>query len=290
VMVSAPGYEAGAWHWSVEQMSQGVETARAGNSLSETVSVTLLRPTRNNGRGEQAAEQIIPFATPPGTIRHRLVWWDDTTYANRLTTVATINQVGYLESSFEFRTNISTRLEVKRRVNLGVWDSAGEVTRGRQLGSSTGFGWTLPASGNDIIFRQRACQIQYDYRLEEYVIEQYQDNGDTWVWVRIGTENKFYARQLNANATAAGYIETYSDAPLAAWTGNRIGPHAHQTKLTAEMDEFERGFSATVLFMPLNLSVRHTTEIESVWRVINTGGTRSYERGVGANRAWVWRP
>ncbi|MBS3986162.1 MAG: hypothetical protein KGZ66_11250 [Selenomonadales bacterium] len=121
VMVSAPGFEVGAWHWSVEQMHQSGKTAREGNEPTEAVTVTLRRPMRTSSTEEQVTQEIAPLATPPGTIRHRLVWWDDTTYANRLTTVATINQVGYLESSFAFRTNISTRLEVKRRVNLGVF-------------------------------------------------------------------------------------------------------------------------------------------------------------------------
>lgn len=291
VMVSAPGYAAGSWHWSVEQLDKNV-SKMGGMALPQSISVTL----GDSSMSQPLTQQIItPMYTPPGTIRHRLVWWDDTTYANRLTTVAIINQVGYLESSFGFRVNISTKLEVKRKVDLGIWESAGEVTRGRQLGSSTAFTWTLPASRDDSIFRQRICQTQYDYRLEEYAIEQYQDNGDTWVWVRIGTEYKYYARQLNPNATADGYIEAYWAAPSATWTGNRLQPEAGQSKSTSAMDEIEKGFSATVVFMQLNLSVKHTTEVESVWEVRNTDdpyriNAKSYERGNGENKAWVWRP
>ena len=298
VMVSAPGYEVGAWHWSVQQTGSSIKTTSDADAstLPTEISVSLRMPANSGNAEGLGGQNAKPTSTAPGTIRHRLAWWDDTTYANRLTTVAIINQVGYLESSFAFRFNISTRLEVKRKVNFGVWESAGEVTRGRQLGSSVGFTWTLPASRDDTTFRQRVCQTQYDYRLEEYAVEQYQDNGDTWVWVRIGTEYKFYARQLNPNATADGYIKAFLAAPDASWTGNRIQPAASQSKSTSQMDELEKGFSATVVFMPLDLFVRHTTATESVWEVRNTDdpyriGARSYERGVQtADKTWVWRP
>jgi len=147
----------------------------------------------------------------PGEIRHRLVWWDYDTYKNQPTTVAIINQVDYIESSFAFKTKVETNVDVAAKGVSGGWTASVSIKVSKLVGNE--LKWSLAATNDDSKYWREICKTQYDYRLEEYAVEQYQDNGDTWEWVRIDTQYKFYAHGLNANPTPYGELECTSTPP-----------------------------------------------------------------------------
>jgi hypothetical protein len=47
---------------------------------------------------------------------------------------------------------------------------------------------SIPETGNDNKYWIQTCKTQFDYCLEEYAIEEYQDTGGIWEWVQIDTQ------------------------------------------------------------------------------------------------------
>ena len=57
-------------------------------------------------------------------------------------------------------------------------------------------------------------------------------------------------------------------------------------------DEIAISFSGTVLYVPIQIGIKHVTIATSEWEVINTapsGGT-AYSIGIGDGKIWYWRP
>lgn len=282
VLVSAPGHEAASWHWS-EGLEGRVDSSQGENTARTPVLVALEKSKQDLHSGVELSRS--------GMIRHNLVWWDYNTHANINTTVAHINQVGWMETSFTFTQRVDTRIGVAVKGELGPWAASGSIRVDNTITSQ--IGWTLPATQNDGMYWQRRCDTQFDYRLEEYAIEEYQDNGDTQQWVRIGTQYKFYAHRLNPNATPAGATYQIGNPQyVASWTGNSFTPQGFVSKTTAQTDEVGLALQRQVLFAEVSVGLTHTSGTTSHWYAKNTApiGGRSYELGVGFNRVWFFRP
>jgi hypothetical protein len=286
VMVTALGYETKSWHWSMDRETDSATGLSMSGPASEEVIVRL------EGRHTTSAEGLVQPMDYPGEIRHRLVWWDYDTYRNQPTTVAIINQVGYMESSFTFKTKVETNVDVAVKGVSGGWTPSGSIKVSKLVGNE--LKWSLAATKDDSKYWRETCKTQYDYRLEEYAVEQYQDNGDTWEWVRIDTQYKFYAHDLNANATPYGEFECTSTPPSGTtWTGNIIGPLGEKVKTSSEMDEIGVAFRGTVIFAEVTLGLKHVSATTSEWRAKNTATQldgKSYELGNGTYKSWVFRP
>lgn len=195
VMISAPGYDITSWHWYEDSVE---DTGRLMKAESKGITVALKELDVSQLEGSEAVTSTQGGITPlqyVGEIRHRLEWWDYNTYTNKPTTVAYINQVGWLDSKFTFKTKVETVHDVGVTSGFGGWTISGtnKVTKGIE----TSLTWRIepPEEPDNTIFRQEKCVTGYDYRLEQYAVEQFQDDGDIQQWVRIGTSYKFLDRK-----------------------------------------------------------------------------------------------
>jgi len=284
VLASAAGHDVASWHWSEDPKPGTSLIQREGNRQTQVI-VAL-----NNKKGK-ADRSFMVGQSRSGMIRHSLVWWDYSTHTNVNTTVGHINQVGWMETSFTFTQRVDTRIGVAVKGELGPWTPSGSIRVNNAITSQ--IGWSLPATQNDGVYWQRRCDTQFDYRLEQYAIEEYQDNGDIQQWVRIGTQYKFYAQRLAPNATPAGSTYQIGNPQFdASWTGNYFTPQGFASKMTAQADEVGLALQRQVLFAQVSIGLTHTSGTTSHWYARNTApiGGRKYELGVGFNKVWFFRP
>lgn len=288
VLVSAPGHSVASWHWS-ERRTDTDAAHTAGTPVPRYIEVSL--PLSVAAESHLTGSSIKPLSHV-GAIRHRLEWWDYNSYRNINTTVAWINQVGWMESRFAFETRVDTVMDVAVMA-ASTWTTSGSNSVTRSVANT--ISWHLAATQNENVYWQQRCMTQFDYRLELYVIEQFQDDGDVQQWVRIGTQYKFYAHSLNVNATPSGsqyQIQIGDPAQMVSWTGNSITPGGGRAKVLQEVDQVDRALEFTVLFATVRLGLRHVTSATSIWTATNTAptGGRTYILGVGFNRVWFFKP
>ena len=168
-MVTALGYETKSWHWSMDRETDSATGLSMSGPASEEVIVRL------EGRHTTSAEGLVQPMDYPGEIRHRLVWWDYDTYRNQPTTVAIINQVGYMESSFTFKTKVETNVDVAVKGVSGGWTPSGSIKVSKLVGNE--LKWSLAATKDDSKYWRETCKTQYDYRRSRAIPRQWRHMG-----------------------------------------------------------------------------------------------------------------
>lgn len=276
--VYAPGYDGMVVDWSVnrrheEKAINGVVRTTELSVPNSSIKVSL------NGSGVTTEASI-------GETRERLVYSDYVSHANKLTTVANLHQVGAMKSEFQYYNAVRNYMSVStKRESQGGFSITGSVETGKT--STATVSWSLPATTSDTQYRTRVCQTYFDYRVEEFYIEEWRDRGDGKLdWVKIDSYMKVYCNGVSNNPTPAGPPIQTTSAPPSDGTWFDYAPHGGSDWTKSVTQNIEGAASFNVFGMPVKVNVGHNATTSERWRFENTSSSKYYQ---GRYVAGEWR-
>ncbi len=287
VSVHADGYESFVLDWTFDRkqtISHGTEKLVLLDISPPDRQSVHIALDRQLSAPNSSADDVPEAVQPLGEIRERLVY--SSVQADQLTDVANLHQVGSMQAKFRYGNTVTNWHGV------GVkWESQDSfsVNTTIKVGKTTtsSLFWELPATTSDTAYKTRVCSTYFDYKVEEYYVEEFKDRGDGMLdWVKIDSYMKAYCIGLSPNATSAGTKILTASAPSGITFNRDHAPLSGTEWSKITQENIKAATTFHVSGIPVTLSLDHGSGTTEEWVFYNSSSTKFYEGGKSSTGVW----